>query len=84
MCFNMNRQGLCHKHVETCLLLLSFLLKQFSDSVNAVPSTLTSHLHRSEGKHPYFIPGGGASNIGTWGYIEGFKEMMEQVWGGRE
>ena len=34
---------------------------------------------RSEGLSPYLIPYGGASSVGTWGYIEAFKELMEQV-----
>ena len=25
------------------------------------------------------IPAGGSNEIGTWGYIEAFRELMEQV-----
>ena len=34
---------------------------------------------RSEGHTPYCIPVGGSNPIGTWGYIEAFNEMIEQV-----
>ena len=36
-------------------------------------------LHRSEGHVPYLIPVGGSTTLGTWGYIEAFRELMEQV-----
>lgn len=29
--------------------------------------------------HPYTLTAGGASLIGCWGYIEAWREMMEQV-----
>ena len=39
-----------------------------------------SSLHcRSEGATPYIIPAGGSNEIGVWGYIEAFRELMEQV-----
>ncbi len=28
---------------------------------------------------PYLIPVGGSNKVGIWGYIEAFREMMEQV-----
>ena len=40
---------------------------------------LTCECCRSEGHVPYLIPVGGSNYIGTWGYIEAFKEMIEQV-----
>ena len=33
----------------------------------------------SEGATSYVIPSGGCNEIGTWGYIEAFRELMEQV-----
>ena len=39
-------------------------------------------LHYStEGATPYIIPAGGSNEIGVWGYIEAFRELMEQVIG---
>lgn len=35
--------------------------------------------HRAKGKKPYVIELGAASPIGCWGYIEAFKEMIDQV-----
>ena len=40
---------------------------------------LTTYNSRSEGATPYKIPAGGSNEIGTWGYIEAFRELMEQV-----
>ena len=34
---------------------------------------------REEGSTPYLIPVGGSNTVGTWGYIEAFREMVEQV-----
>ena len=34
---------------------------------------------RSEGGTPYVIPAGGSNQIGAWGYIEAFRELMDQV-----
>ena len=34
---------------------------------------------RSEGSVPYLIPVGGSNTVGVWGYIEAFKELLEQV-----
>lgn len=36
-------------------------------------------IFRSEGHNPYIIPPGGFSTIGTWGYIDAWQEMMQQV-----
>lgn len=33
---------------------------------------------RSKGNNPYIIPVGGSNVLGIWGYIEGFREMIEQ------
>lgn len=33
---------------------------------------------KAEGSTPYLIPVGGSNSVGTWGYIEAFREMMEQ------
>ena len=35
---------------------------------------------RSDGRVPYVISIGGSSTTGVWGYIEAFKEMMQQVY----
>ena len=34
---------------------------------------------RTEGKNPFVVELGGASPIGCWGYIEAFREMIDQV-----
>jgi len=34
---------------------------------------------REEGSTPYLIPVGGSNTVGTWGYIEAFREMVDQV-----
>ena len=34
---------------------------------------------RSEGRVPYLIPVGGSTSVGTWGYIEAYRELIEQV-----
>ena len=34
--------------------------------------------HRDAGSNPYVIPLGGSSTVGTWGYIEAFRELMTQ------
>jgi D-cysteine desulfhydrase len=34
---------------------------------------------KSEGKIPYFIPVGGSSPTGTWGYIAVFEELKDQL-----
>lgn len=39
--------------------------------------TLSAKLEK-EGHKPFVIPVGGSNPMGTWGYIEGFREMMEQ------
>ncbi|KAF5194081.1 D-cysteine desulfhydrase [Thalictrum thalictroides] len=33
----------------------------------------------SQGRKPYVIPVGGSNSLGTWGYIEGIKEIEEQL-----
>lgn len=35
--------------------------------------------YRSEGHKPYIIPPGGFSALGSWGYIDSWQEMVEQV-----
>lgn len=35
--------------------------------------------YRAEGSVPYLIPVGGSNAIGVWGYIEAFREMVDQV-----
>lgn len=35
--------------------------------------------YRMEGRKPYLIPTGGSNVTGAWGYIEGFREMLDQV-----
>jgi len=37
--------------------------------------------YRAEGSVPYLIPVGGSNAIGVWGYIEAFREMVDQVRG---
>lgn len=32
----------------------------------------------SEGHTPYLIPVGGSTTVGTWGYIEAYRELMDQ------
>ena len=39
----------------------------------------TVNVYSNEGHKAYVIPAGGSSTLGTWGYIDGFAEMMEQV-----
>ena len=34
---------------------------------------------RAEGSVPYLIPVGGSNAVGAWGYIEAFREMVDQV-----
>ena len=36
-------------------------------------------VYRSSGCVPYLIPVGGSNPVGSWGYIEAFRELMEQV-----
>ena len=36
-------------------------------------------MFRCEGATPYIIPAGGSNEIGTWDYIETFRELIEQV-----
>ena len=33
---------------------------------------------RAEGRRPYYIPAGGFSTIGSWGYIHAWEELREQ------
>lgn len=35
--------------------------------------------YRMAGHKPYLIPTGGSNVTGAWGYIEGFREMLDQV-----
>ena len=35
--------------------------------------------YRNEGHKPYIIPAGGFSALGSWGYIDSWQEMIEQV-----
>jgi len=35
--------------------------------------------YRHLGVKPYVIPLGGFSPLGTWGYIEAFRELLQQV-----
>lgn len=37
--------------------------------------------YRAEGSVPYLIPVGGSNAMGVWGYIEAFREMVDQVRG---
>ena len=39
---------------------------------------LARHLQSSQGKKPYCIPVGGSNGLGSWGYIEGVQELLEQ------
>lgn len=34
---------------------------------------------RAEGRNPYVIPVGASSLLGTWGYIDAWQELMNQV-----
>ncbi len=46
------------------------------------PAHLMTRFHynfRSEGHTPYLIPVGGSNTVGTWGYIEAYRELMDQV-----
>ena len=36
-------------------------------------------IFRSKGHNPYPIPIGGSNVLGLWGYIEAFREFIEQV-----
>ena len=36
-------------------------------------------VYRSKQHNPYVIPVGGSNVTGVWGYIEAFKELMDQV-----
>lgn len=40
-------------------------------------------MHRDAGSTPYLIPVGGSTTVGAWGYIEAFRELMNQVRGER-
>ena len=42
-------------------------------------ASLIFFLHRQEGHTPYTLTAGGATSIGAWGYIEAWREMMDQV-----
>ena len=48
-----------------------------------IPSCVRRHctwiLYRAQGKIPYSMTLGGANIAGCWGYIEFFKEIIEQV-----
>ena len=33
---------------------------------------------RSAGSNPYVIPLGGSDSIGIWGFIEAFRELMDE------
>ena len=37
------------------------------------------HMHRSNGQKPYIMPVGGSNKTGMWGYIEAFRELLDQV-----
>jgi len=54
-----------------------FLGKEY-DNVEIIIQKVADEL-RSEGKHPYIIPIGGASHIGCLGYIIGAQEIKEQL-----
>jgi D-cysteine desulfhydrase len=51
-------------------------------------ATVTKTLHemvqeyaenlRSGGSNPYIIPVGGSNNVGSWGYIEAFRELLDE------
>ena len=41
---------------------------------------LSPDAHRQDGHTPYPLTAGGATSMGAWGYIEAWREMMEQVW----
>ncbi len=47
--------------------------------VDTVCLCVLVHYFRKEGHKPYSIPVGGSSTVGAWGYIDGFREMIEQV-----
>ncbi len=36
-------------------------------------------VYRSKQHNPYVIPVGGSNVTGVWGYIEAFRELMDQV-----
>lgn len=44
----------------------------------ALAETLATKL-RAQGLNPYIIPVGGSSALGTWGYMEAFREMQQQA-----
>lgn len=44
----------------------------------ALGSALMETLRR-QGRNPYLIPVGGSSPLGTWGYIEMFRELLDQI-----
>lgn len=45
----------------------------------SVFGSYVAHVCRLEGSKPYIIPVGGSNPLGCWGYIEAFREMMDQV-----
>lgn len=47
--------------------------------VNQVAVTIENKLHclSQNGKHPYFIPGGGHGNIGTQAFVECYEEICD-------
>ena len=59
--------------------------KSKTSCVLSVPSFLillsncVKLLHpRSAGSNPYVIPAGGSNLLGSWGYIEAFRELQDQ------
>jgi D-cysteine desulfhydrase len=48
---------------------------------HALVERLGSYLRNQQGKSPYLIPVGGSNGIGSWGYIQGVDELVQQLEG---
>ena len=61
------------------LLMVWFGAETMTVPVNEVHDTIEAKLEalRAEGKHPYFIAGGGHGNLGTRAYIDCYSEIVQ-------
>ncbi len=61
------------------------LVEQFGATIETCPVTEVSSVidrrlaaYRNEGRHPYFIMGGGHGNLGTEAYVKAYREIGSQ------
>ena len=64
-------------HITTHTFFIKIFIKIYQNSFFIC--FFTFFLHRQEGHTPYTLTAGGATSVGAWGYIEAWREMMEQV-----